>query len=323
MEQYDVADPADIDGDCIDDLTELAVMGRMNPLNPAPAILRNDGAVAIPDGDTFEELSYTEPSADYEYVKFALLDMDTDHPLLYFINSTTHLRHPIVLFLDAIGHTDPDLPWAILGEIVYDPDLVAADGTQGVYYFWFVRYDGRYTFSLLDRAHALLTAAMPLLGDIEGDKLSMYIPNHRLPGYQADLETLRASRIPLLFNEDIYPDTDFLALNPEVGYGLLRVMEAGERPSPLNIVIYEALPNELPRVGGIITTVPQTPLSHVNLRAVQDSVPNAYIKDALGKDAIDALIDSFVRYEVTADGYKLRAATKAEVDAHYAASRPR
>ena len=322
VEQYDVADPADIDGDCIDDLTELAVMGRMNPLNPAPAILRNDGAVAIPDGDTFEELSYTEPSADYEYVKFALLDMDTDHPLLYFINSTTHLRHPIVLFLDAIGHTDPDLPWAILGEIVYDPDLVAADGTQGVYYFWFVRYDGRYTFSLLDRAHALLTAAMPLLGDIEGDKLSMYIPNHRLPGYQADLETLRASRIPLLFNEDIYPDTDFLALNPEVGYGLLRVMEAGERPSPLNIVIYEALPNELPRVGGIITTVPQTPLSHVNLRAVQDSVPNAYIKDALGKDAIDALIDSFVRYEVTADGYKLRAATKAEVDAHYAASRP-
>ncbi len=322
VEQYGVADPADIDGDCIDDLTELAVMGRMSPLNPAPAILRNDGAVAIPDSDTFEELSYTGPDTDYEYVKFALLDMDTDQPLLYFINSTTHLRHPIVLFLDAIGHTDPDLPWAILGEIVYDPDLVAADGTQGVYYYWLVRYDNRYTFKLLDRAHALLTGAMTLLGEIEGDKLSMYIPNHRLPGYQADLEMLRASRIPLLFNEDIYPDTDFLALNPKVGYGLLRVMEPGERPSPLNVVIYESLPNELPRVGGIITTVPQTPLSHVNLRAVQDSVPNAYIKDALEKAEINALIDSYVRYEVTADGYKLRAATKAEVDAHYAASRP-
>ena len=322
VEQYDVADPADIDGDCIDDLTELVVMGRMNPLNPAPAILRNDGAVAIPDGDTFEELSYTGPDTDYEYVKFALLDMDTEQPLLYFINSETHLRHPIVLFLDAIGHTDPDLPWAILGEIVYDPDLVAADGTQGVYYFWFVRYDGRYTFKLLDRAHALLTGAMPLLGDIEGDKLSMYIPNHRLPGYQTDLEMLRESRIPLLFNEDIYPDTDFLALNPKVGYGLLRVMEAGERPSPLNVVIYESLPNELPRVAGIITTVPQTPLSHVNLRAVQDSVPNAYIKGALDEQEIDDLIDSFVRYEVTADGYTLRAATKAEVDAHHAASRP-
>ena len=318
VEQYDVADPADIDGDCHDDLTELAVMGRLNPLNAAPAILGNDGAVAIPDGDIFEELSYTEPGTDYEYVKFALLDMDTDDPLLYFINSTTHLRHPIVLFLEAIGHTDPDLPWAILGEIVYDPDLVAADGTPGDYYFWLVRYDNRYTFNLLDRIHTMLTAAMPLLDD----NLPMYIPNHRLPGYQADLETLRASRIPLLFNEDIYPGIDFLSLNSEVGFGLLRVMDPGERPSPLNIVIYESLPNELPRVGGIITTVPQTPLSHVNLRAVQDSVPNAYIKDALGKDAIDALIDSYVRYEVTADGYKLRLATKAEVDAHHAASRP-
>ena len=319
VEQYDVADPADIDGDCDDDLTELEEIVRMNPLNPAPAILRTDGAVAIPDGDAFEELSYTEPGSDYEYVKFALLDMDTDNPLLYFINSTTHLRHPVVLFLDAIGHTDPDLPWAILGEIVYDPDLEAADGTPGVYYFWLVRYDGRYTFDLLDRVHTMLTAAMPLLD--EGD-LPMYIPNHRLPRYQADLDTLRDSRIPLLFNEDVFPDTDFLALNSEVGFGLLRVMDPGERPSPLNVVIYESLPNELPRVGGIITTVPQTPLSHVNLRAVQDSVPNAYIKDALEKDAIDALIDSYVRYEVTADGYKLRAATLAEVNAHHAASRP-
>ena len=318
VERYDVDDPADIDGDCTDDLTELALVGSNNPLNAAPAILRNDGAVEIPDVDTFEELSYTEPGTDYKYVKFALLDMDTDNPLLYFINSTTHLRHPIVLFLDAIGHADPDLPWAILGEIVYHPGLVADDDSQSDYYFWLVRYDARYTVDLLDRVYAMLTSAMPFLGD----SLPMYIPNHRLPGYQDDLETLRATRIPLLFNEHIYPDTDFLALNSEVGFGLLRVMEPGERPSPLNIVIYESLPNELPRVGGIITTVPQTPLSHVNLRAVQDSVPNAYIKDALEQDAIDALIGNYVRYSVTADGYHLRAATLAEVNAHNAASRP-
>ena len=48
-------------------------------------------------------------------------------------------------------------------------------------------------------------------------------------------------------------------------------------------MIYEALPNELPRVAGIISTVPQTPLSHVNLRAVQDGMPNAFIRDALDK----------------------------------------
>ncbi len=318
VERYLVADPADIDGDCVDDLTELDALGQMNPLNPAPAITVTDGAVAIPARDTFETLSFTDPNAEYQYVKFTLLDMDSERPLLYFINSTTHVRHPIAFFLEEIGHTGPDLPWAIPGEIVYDPDLIAADGTRGVYYFWFVRYDGRYTPGLLERAYALLTAAMPLLGD----NLPMYIPNHRLASYQADLASLRASRIPLLFNEDVFPDTEFLALNTGTGYGRLRVMLAGERPSPRDIVIYEALPNELPRVAGIITSVPQTPLSHVNLRAVQDGVPNAYIKEPLEDDEIDDLVDRFVRYEVTAEGYELRAAAKAEVDAHFARSRP-
>ena len=88
------------------------------------------------------------------------------------------------------------------------------------------------------------------------------------------------------------------------------------------MVIYEALPNELPRVAGTISTVPQTPLSHVNLRAVQNGIPNAYIRDVLDDPVIAPLIGSYVRYEVTEDGHSIRAATKAEVDAHYAASRP-
>ena len=46
-------------------------------------------------------------------------------------------------------------------------------------------------------------------------------------------------------------------------------------------MVYETLPNDLPRVAGIVSTVPQTPLSHVNLRAVQDGIPNAFIRDVL------------------------------------------
>ena len=313
VEKYLVADPADVDGDCIDDITELEDLGTMNPVNPAPAIELIDGAVAVPSRVTFETLSYNQ-----QYVKFALLDMDTDRPILYFINSTTHVRHPIVLFLEAIGHSGPDLPWSITGEIAYHPELLASDGSPGVYYYWLNRYDNRYTFSLLARFHALLAAGMPLLED----NLALYIPNYRLPSYQSEMSLLRESRIPLVFDEDIHPETDFLALNQGEGYGLLRVMEPDERPNPRDVVIYESLPNELPRVAGIITTVPQTPLSHVNLRAVQDGVPNAFIADALDDTDVDDLIDSYVRYTVTEEGWTLRAATPAEVDAHYASSRP-
>ena len=318
VERYSVSDPADIDGDCIDDLAELDALGRMNPLNPAPQIAITDGATAIPDRSTFETLAFSEQTAEHEYVKFALLDMDTDEPLLYWINSKTHRRHPIAFFLETIGHKGPHLPWSIPGEVVYDPNLTATDGTRGVYYFWLLNYDARFTPAFLERVYALLSSAMPLLDD----DLPMYIPNRRLGSYRADLDTLRNSRIPLLFNEDVFGDVDFLALNHGVGYGRLRVMAPGERPNPRNVVIYETLPNELPRVAGIITSVPQTPLSHVNLRAVQDGVPNAYIKEPLEDDEIDDLVDRFVRYEVTAEGYELRAAAKAEVDAHFARSRP-
>ena len=125
-----------------------------------------------------------------------------------------------------------------------------------------------------------------------------------------------------MFQEDFSGEPDFQALNPGEGYGLLRSLEPDERPDPRDVVIYEALPNELPRVAGIITTVRQTPLSHINLRAIQDDVPNDYVRGALEKAEIASLLDRYVRYEVTETGWDLRAATLAEVDAHYASSRP-
>ena len=104
------------------------------------------------------------------------------------------------------------------------------------------------------------------------------------------------------------------------------MLDPDERPHPRDVVLYEALPNELPRVAGILTTVPQTPLSHVNLRAVQDHIPNAFIRgardDPLLASFITPLVDRYVRYTVPADGWDLRAATQAEVEAHYAAARP-
>ena len=139
--------------------------------------------------------------------------------------------------------------------------------------------------------------------------------------YQDQKALYDSSRLNVLKGGEIVL-SDFISFNRGEGFGFLRVMSLEERPNPHDIVIYETLPNELSRVAGIITTVPQTPLSHVNLRAVQDGVPNAFIRDALDDADIDDLIGSYIRYEVTDDGYTIRAATPEEVDAHYAASRP-
>ena len=308
VEQYLVSDPADVDGDCVDDITELGDPVSMNPVNPAAAIALSVGTVAIPDRDTFDKLSYSD-----KYIKFVMFGMDTaDRPGVYFMNTENYPDHR--QFMEVIG-LDWEQDGLLNGELTFHPELMSPSGNSGVYYYEFQREP---SFSLMGHSHTLLAASIPLLDD----NLALYISNGYLQYSQAELPLFRESRIPLFFDEDIHADTSFLSLNPGEGYGLLRVMDPDERPHPRDIVIYEALPNELPRVAGIVSTVPQTPLSHVNLRAVQDGVPNAFIRGALDEDEIDDLIGSYVRYTVTETGWDIRAATRAQVDAHYTSSRP-
>ncbi len=305
VEKYLIADPADVDGDCIDDITELDDFGNMNPVNPAAAINFSDGALAISDQETFETLA----SAQW-FLKFIIFNIDTDRPGVYFINTATHTLHNT--FLDTVGLERSEV---VLGHMVYSPGLVAPDGSRGVYYCWGVGPSE--PFSVAARTYTAVVAGMPLLND----NLAFFVSNAALPYLQSELPSYRASRINLVFTEDISAGIIFAALNPGEGYGRLRVLRPDQRPNPRDIVLYEALPNDLPRVAGIISTVLQTPLSHVNLRAVQNAIPNAYIHDALDNSVIAPLVGSYVRYEVTDDGWDLRAATLAEVNAHYASSR--
>ena len=316
VEQFLIAEPADIDGDCIDDITELADPIRMNPINPAPGIELSDGAMAVPDRPTFEALSYQKEGSPQglEYVKFVLLGMNTDRPRAYFLNGDTHRYHQT--FRDALGLADSGLGM-VSGTIVYHPNMIARDGSPADYHYEFWPLT-TYPFNTVARSHTVLAANMPLL---DGNLVN-YMPPVAIPASRREFALYEDSRISLVFEEDIAPESGFISLNPAAGYGFLRVMDPGERPDPRDVVIYAALPNELSRVGGIITTVPQTPLSHVNLRAVQDGVPNAYIRGALDVDEIADLIGTYVRYTVGASGYSIRAATRAEVDQHFAAARP-
>ena len=315
VEKYLVADPADVDGDCTDDITELGALGAMSPVNPTGAIALSDGAVAIPDDATLQAMTSGGAGAlrGSLFGKFLVFDADTAHPSLYFINQLAHNNHVGWLIAMGFDRLEP----FISGEFAYFPELLASDGTPGVYYFDLQRQ--AYSFNTLDRVFTLLAANMPLLDN----NLALYVPNSALDTLQSDLPLLRASRIPLLFREDVYHAVLYQVLNPGVGYGRLRVLGPDDRPHPRDVVIYEALPNELPRVAGIISTVPQTPLSHVNLRAIQDRVPNAFILSILNSSAAKDLVGKFVRYEVGESvTWTLRAATPGEVEAHYNSSRP-
>ena len=312
VEKFLISDPADIDGDRIDDITELQNPVSMNPMLANPvnptSIDLTDGAMAIPDQETFEALSYQS------YVKFIMTGVETGDPSIYFMNTNTHWRHSEFLQSVDIGNLTN---WQIRGEIFFYPDKVAPDGSMGVYSFN-LSPPNSWPFTVADLFHTMIAANMPLIND----NLYYYVSLFNVGHYQYYAESFEESRVNVLFEDDLVADQTFIPLNNAEGYGLLRVMDPDERPNPRDVVIYETIPNDVPRVAGIITTAPQTPLSHVNLRANQDGVPNAFIRDALNNTSVTNLIDRYVHYAVGESDWNIYAATRAEVNAHHASSRP-
>ena len=140
--------------------------------------------------------------------------------------------------------------------------------------------------------------------------------------YRSEKALYDTAEFPVYFEDDLYANIGYLPLNTAASFGRLRVLEADERPTVRDIVICKTLPNEMPRVAGIITGVRQTPLSHVNLRAIQDKVPNAFIAEAWKNSSIASLIGKYVYYKVDPDGFEIREATREEVESHFADLRP-
>ena len=329
VEKYLVANPADVDGDCVDDITELDDFGYRNPINDAFPVPAEHGSVGIEDRAAFESLSYQGHSTaidvslnNLEYVKFTILNVDSANPKLWFQDTDNYRLHWGSTWFRARGHVEfVYCCWQghAGGVIVYHPNVVAPDGSLGVYRWQWSRTST--DFREVSIVHETLAAAMPFLND----NLAYYpfASNDTASKYDLQKSSFDASRVNVLLDSDILPDVEYVAYNEAEGYGLLGVFKPGESPGPRDVAILSVLPNDLPRAAGVITTVPQTPLSHVNLRAIQNGTPNAFIRDALTDEAVTDLVGSYVHYRATANGYTLRAATKTEVDTHHAASRPK
>ena len=300
VEKYAVAAPADVDGDCLDDLADPSPLNHSHRLELDP----EDGAMMIANRAHFEEL------ANAGVVKFVLVELGSSTPEIYFQNTEKYFIH--TEFAAHLGIDDGKTIWAP-AEIKYDSNILL-NGDEGVYYYTLNR---NYTSSEIERIHTLLAANLPVI-----DHNLAYSP-WWVYGLPSDWVHVENPRVPVVDDGIIFRDVSFSALNAGEGYGRLQVLEPDDRPNPRDIVLYETLPIELSRVAGTISTQPQTPLSHVNLRAKQDQIPNAFIRDALDNAEISSLVGLYVYYRVTENAFELREATKPEVDAHYESLRPK
>lgn len=319
--EHDVANPGDWDGDGIDDVTEFNNMPTDAPINYAFPVSLVDGATSIPDAQTFLELAAVNnvgwaPFLDGQlYVKFGILDRDTPQPKVYFINSNTYSIH--ATFFNAIGATVTGDDSS--GEIVFNANDILPNGVIGSYSFNF-SFGNAHNFEATQRTYELLAANMPFLKNNMNHFIGQGSENNHTNNYADDFE---GSRIDVVFESDVFAEINYIPFHEAEGYGFFKHMEdVSETPGSRDIVLYDALPNSLPRVGGIITSIIQTPLSHVNLRAIQDDVPNAYIKDPLLIDSIANLLGSYIYYKAGNETFQIREATLDEVNAWYEDLRP-
>jgi hypothetical protein len=319
--EHDIVSPDDYDGDGIDDLTEFNNMPTDAPFNYAAPIDFIDGSTSIPDAETFMDLATVQnvgwaPFLDDQlYVKFGILDRDTPEPKVYFINSNTYIIH--ASFWSGIGAsvTGDDSS----GEIVFNPNDILPNGSIGSYSFNF-SFGDAYDFEATQRTYELLVASMPFLQNNMNHFIGQSSENNHLNNYAEDFE---GSRIEVALESDVFAEVNYIPFHEAEGYGFFKHMQdLNETPGSRDIVLYDALPNSLPRVGGIITSVIQTPLSHVNLRAIQDNVPNAYIAEPLAIDSIANLLGNYIYYKVENEQFEIREATLNEVNNWYEDLRP-
>ncbi len=297
--------------------------------NETQPLSLTDGMAQLPNRTTFELLSRREdvPGATgIREVKF-LIDLAADR--IAFINVNEHVFH---------YHFARDV-WGFAGEssqfsqVTYFTDnrryvagsIIAHDsfesqGQQGFYTIEFWPTDPVNSHHVIDVVQRI-QARMPFA---EGRMAYHPAGETQRALYERQQAAYDESGIPVISTEEVFGNQTFMALNPGVGFGRLRVVD-GTDAIPLSsrdIVIFEHIPNDLTHVAGVITVQPQTPLSHVNLRAKQNNTPNAYIKDALTSPSIERLIGKNVRFEVINDTYSIREATPEELEEHFAAIRP-
>ena len=284
------------------------------------------GTAAIPDRETFEELSYQgrEIMVDsgligLEFVKFIIAGAGTEEPAMYYQNTNRFRAHPQFMRTVGLGTRGRGGPESGLlrGVLVYRPMLTSPSGNPGLYTFEFQPRDA-FPFETIKAAHDLLEETSPLLrGNLAYHPLAAAVPT-----YEREKDQYETAKLAVFLEEEAFKNISFLPLNQAAGYGRLRLMTLQERPTERDVVLYKTLPNELPRVAGVITEAWQTPLSHVNLRAVQDNVPNAYVRSASADPHIAALVGKPVFYKVTDSGYEIREASLAEVEEHFHEIRP-
>ena len=254
-------------------------------------------------------------------VKFLMTGVDGAHPALHLMQTNRHAYH-YDFAVEALDLAQSLAAWNaetyfrdqrknLAGTILHHGSF-APDGATGLYAieFWPTDPVGVRHVAL---AFRMIEAALPFAhGHVA------YHPAGATQEalYRDQAAAFAAAKVRVVTTDALFAGVTFTPMNLGVGFGTLRILDAGTAsrpPTVRDVVVLERMPSDLSHVAGIVTAVPQTPLSHINLKAKQNGTPNAYLAGASTRADLVALRDQIVRFEVAADGVLVTAATAEDV----------
>lgn len=132
--------------------------------------------------------------------------------------------------------------------------------------------------------------------------------------------------VKIITTDSLYQGIDFQPLNYGSSMGRLVFMTARELETKYvgfrDIVVLDAVPNDISVVSGIITQQFQTPLSHINVLSQNRGTPNMGLRGAHGNAELRALSGKWVKLEVSALKWSVTEVSKAEADAWWDEHKP-
>ncbi len=315
------------------------VDGRFNIdhiINDALAIVPdpNDGALWIESAAAFDQMAGRTDVPGVQAVrevKFIVIGIGREDAKIVFMHSGHHALHAyfardiLQIPLSSIEFTrrsyfsaDRDF---LAGTIVFHESYDTAPMVErGLYALEFWPTDP-VPPDMIIRCFALAAQAMPFVGERLAYHPSGYAQEQ---AFVRDADRFAASGVPTVSTDELFEHIQYNPLNLGETVGRLTLFDP-DRPAPptiRDIIIYTRLPNDLPHVAGIISSEPQTPLSHVNLRARQNDTPNAYLFEAENDPALVPHLGNIIRMAVTPDKLEVVPATLAEQEAFLTSARP-
>ncbi|MFT5585059.1 MAG: hypothetical protein ACI9VR_002647 [Cognaticolwellia sp.] len=132
--------------------------------------------------------------------------------------------------------------------------------------------------------------------------------------------------VPVITTDELFAGIDYQPLNLGETVAQLSFHKAadvdGSFVNPRELVVLDAIPNDISVVAGIITAAFQTPLSHINVLSQNRGTPNMALRGAYENEELLALQGKWVRLNVEANSWSVEEVTLEEADAWWEENRP-